>query len=465
MLVEDQNSHLFWSSSELRIWRERAGKGPYKTKGDVSPNSPGDWDHILKARNSFHKDALSDYFDPDKDLEYSSPKPENRDGCYNGKFPTNRHASRLRDTAFYGLIENDTASKRLALSALLRIARDRKMDFSNDIIWCKGKSGDGGVFLLSEWISRLVVAYDFLSNSIPADKRTILLRWFSSYANFARVDLNEGLEKLFEDRTAPTPVLSDYYLAGHEMRAPGYAGGPKIPRLSYFYNNRRANLARSIGIIGILNRDRRLVKDAQNFCREFLAYSVFKEGFIGEFERARADNPNTTKDETLPDLGWNYGIVAIGPCLTFAETLSRQGDDSLYQFSTSHGEFGTEGSPPDRDGKDLEFVAETMSNYVSDKYERYMYGHNNDPNFRIDARHPRNGSIWSSTADTAFAHANRFFKNHSITLGYRRKLLGTVPYPIKAVGSGGYYPFGGESSIFPGVLFMYDLPHDIKRRN
>jgi hypothetical protein len=37
---------LHVTTNELAIWQTRSVSGPYKTAGDVSTNSPGDWDHI-----------------------------------------------------------------------------------------------------------------------------------------------------------------------------------------------------------------------------------------------------------------------------------------------------------------------------------------------------------------------------------------------------------------------------------
>src|SRR5688500_2633020 len=44
---------LFVTQEELVSWKERAKKGPYKSQGDVSSNSPGDWDRIVQNAKAF----------------------------------------------------------------------------------------------------------------------------------------------------------------------------------------------------------------------------------------------------------------------------------------------------------------------------------------------------------------------------------------------------------------------------
>ena len=44
---------LHFTQEELNIWRQRAENGPYKTRGDVRTNSPGDWERIAGHANAF----------------------------------------------------------------------------------------------------------------------------------------------------------------------------------------------------------------------------------------------------------------------------------------------------------------------------------------------------------------------------------------------------------------------------
>ena len=44
---------LHVTQEELNIWRQRMTSGPYKSSGDVSTNSPGDWNRFVSNKNTF----------------------------------------------------------------------------------------------------------------------------------------------------------------------------------------------------------------------------------------------------------------------------------------------------------------------------------------------------------------------------------------------------------------------------
>src|SRR5262245_13786739 len=58
--VANQRLGLHVTSQELAIWQSRAASGPYKTAGDVSTNSPGDWTDIVSRKNSFNSSPTTD---------------------------------------------------------------------------------------------------------------------------------------------------------------------------------------------------------------------------------------------------------------------------------------------------------------------------------------------------------------------------------------------------------------------
>src|SRR5262249_37269259 len=94
---------LHVTQEELTIWRQRAQNGPYKTAGDVSINSPGDWDRIVSNRNAFASNPSNG--------RWTAPQTVN--GCveanpntYGWPEPGDGNvywSTRLRDAAFYGL--------------------------------------------------------------------------------------------------------------------------------------------------------------------------------------------------------------------------------------------------------------------------------------------------------------------------------------------------------------------------
>lgn len=51
---------LFHTSDEVTIWQARAASGPYKTAGDVSTNSPGDFTRIASNASAFLSNPTAD---------------------------------------------------------------------------------------------------------------------------------------------------------------------------------------------------------------------------------------------------------------------------------------------------------------------------------------------------------------------------------------------------------------------
>src|SRR5919109_603468 len=54
---------LHVTQEELNIWKQRAQSGPYKSAGDVSANSPGDWTRIVNLKNTFMANPSADRWD------------------------------------------------------------------------------------------------------------------------------------------------------------------------------------------------------------------------------------------------------------------------------------------------------------------------------------------------------------------------------------------------------------------
>lgn len=53
---------LHFTVEELEIWCQRSKEGPYKSKGDVSKNSPGDWDNIIDAADELVRNPRIDFW-------------------------------------------------------------------------------------------------------------------------------------------------------------------------------------------------------------------------------------------------------------------------------------------------------------------------------------------------------------------------------------------------------------------
>lgn len=426
---------LHVTQEELAIWRQRAANGPYQTKGDVSENSPGDWDRIVNRAESFLEN-------PDEELY----KGYTGKGCvpHDSKEPQNI-AEKIRDAAFVYLITNNTKYSTAVRKALLAQAAEPSTDFSNRSLWCADFLRDRNpAFFYAVWMSRLLFAYDYIKRTVPAAEKQILDQWFYNAALYFQSNVDNDLSKIWVNRKVGDYTLSGYAKVTKIDKAKylTHTDGYKIPRLALWYNNRRSAMIFFVTLAGIHLNNKDFKNSGKLFVKEWLKYSTFKDGTIGEFERW---------SNKSPEQGWQYAMIITDFCIGIADHLARTGDNELYTYSTSAGKFGTEGG-----NKSLELVASNMLKYVNRSHNRYATSNpKNKKNnaYRIDGISPKENKHY--VFDTWVSQANIYFKNSFLKQVYLRKTNGTSNYPDYPTRSGSYIAWTGAFGIYPGKLFMF----------
>ena len=455
-------SGLSFTAQEVEIWRQRAQSGPYKSAGDVSTNSPGDWDRIVANRNAFASN-------PSNGRWTSGPQDGVNGGCVSQPIAGNQPpdwgstdwAIRLRDAAFHNLVMGATTDHAAIKSELLWLVNQSWAQFGDpNGIWCFGLMWDvSPSFKITAWLTRILFAYDYIGrNAFTQAELDKIDRWLFDAADFWRRDVDVSLDKLFVDRWSGNHALTG---SCANFTTP-YAGAPVgIANVAKYYNNRRGSNIRFSALAGkYLERNGRdytggrygtlkdIVTSGGLYVREFVRFSLFPQGFVGDFERR----------SELPDLGWAYSGSAIAQPQLIADIYARAGDPSLYEYSTKLGACGTEGAVQDggdRDGqpRDLKFALQSHLKYITDVYARYWPSAGND-DYRIDGRNPRSGSSWNDIRDTFSVHSNVYFKDSFIQDSYTRNHPKAVAYPANPAHAGGP-AWQGDASIFPAMLFMY----------
>ena len=453
-----QRLGLHFTDQELSIWRQRAANGPYKSKGDVSPNSPGDWNRIESNANAFASN-------PSQGRWTTGPTGFTSAGCVaqgSGNEPGSAEgwAHRLRDAAFYDLVKGVTTHHADIKAELLWQAQQPWADFSNTAMWCTGVIWDiNPGFIITAWLTKSLFAYGYVGrDAFSSAELRILDTWFWHAADYWRIDMDVSTDSLYVNRWNAdyTPKVGCQY-AG----AP-YVGGPQISKYSRAYANRRGSILRFSGLVGIfldmhdynppssrVGANIQTLKDsAKMFIKEWIRFGLLPQGVHADFLRAK---------QALPDLGWGYATAVAGEAVVIADHFARTGDTELYTFSTTQGTCGSEG--PINDGgsrvgqpRDLLFGIQITMKYMSDEYARYYLNAGN-PDYRIDGRNPRDGSRWHGVHETNIVPANVYYQDNDIRAAYMRTKPGTVPYPSQPIG--GPPPWTGENGIYPGVLFMF----------
>lgn len=452
---------LHVTTEELAIWQARAASGPYKSSGDVSTNSPGDWDRIVANKNAFASNPSNGRW---------TTGPPNLTGGYvntTGNLPpdwgTTDWAIRLRDAAFYDLVMGVTTNRAAIKSELLWLATVSWAQFGNpsgiwgfSVIW---DSSPG--FAITSWLTRILFAYDYVGRAAFSQSELDTLdRWFFDAADYWRRDMDVSLDDKFVDRWGGNLTVLDTSCSNGVQP---YVGGPFIADVpAKFYNNRRGAIIRFTALAALYlthagrtytnGRYGTLAQAKQSgemFVKEFVRFSVFPEGAFGDMERRG--------DGGITDVGWAYSGAALGEVFAIADAWARTGDTSLYTFSTALGMCGTAGTINDGgsrvgQNRDLLFALQAYMKYPTDVYARY-WPTSGVADDRIDGRQPRNSPTWAGIHDTHLVMANVYFQDTFVKQAYTRTHPNSVPYPSSPIG--GPPEWQGENGVFPAMLFMF----------
>lgn len=424
---------LHVTEAELQIWRERAQNGPYRVASDASPTSPGDWARIVKNAQDFLADP--GWYHWEGQTVYVCMEQ-------GGPAPDMEASAKLRDAAFYYLITGNTAYRDAVKNEILALAREPGTQFKNDDIWCNGHLGDGNPALeISNWFTMVLYAYDYLGrDSFTSGENAELAEWFVNAAHFFQREVDLNLDDNFVDRLAGDYTISDAGINRNKTCSEiSHYGGWTICPLAMFYNNRKGSEVRFFGLTGIEFQDDLLESRAKRFFREWVMFSMFPDGVIGEFERWEPD---------FPDLGWAYASQVIGSMHTLADAFARIGDTSLFDYTTGQGAYGTEGGT-----KSIHLAARNLGKYLDGSVKRYgtdRADRAGNPAYLIDGVvESRN---WYAVHDIFLAQPNIYYQDAYIEALYTRTLDGVRPYPAHVEDQ---RIWSGESFVYPGVLFMW----------
>jgi hypothetical protein len=431
---------LHVTQEELDIWRSRARTaaymektGPYQKANDVSANSPGDWDRILKNANAF----------------VSNPSAE-RWSAYTGGGCVPRWSSepgtrgeKMRDAGFAYLITSDKRYSEAVRKELLAHANNSLLDFSKKSRWCEGVLDDiNPGFFIAEWMSRLLVGYDYIRTTVPQDERAKLDKWFANAAFYFQREVDQHINQFFVNRNSGNYTLTLY---GNNSGAKRYSaishyGGRQISNLAKVYNNRRGSMVRFYALVGIQQNIDPLKNSAKLYVKEWLRFSTFPDGIISEFYRWTSSQP---------DMGWSYATYCVAQALDVADHFARAGDMELYRYSTSQGLVGTEGG-----NKNIQLTIRNLLQYLDGSVKRYATTSASD----VGKQHKLIDGImpgWEVVSDIWFAQGNIYYKDNYIKNTYLRKNAGTRQYPYQQASAGPTSAWSGAGGIYPGKLFMF----------
>jgi len=473
---------LFHTSDEVAIWADRAVNGPYKTAGDESTNSPGDWDRIVTNKNSFASNPSTGRWINNLTLTGSCVEsPGNYDWPEPGDGGT-YWSDRLRDAAFFDLVTNVTTHHAAIKAELLWVSSQTYTDFGDPSgIWCFGtwmpSSDTAPTFGITSCLTNVLLAYDFMPRTaFSSGELDQIDRWFFDAADYWRHDIDVSLGNIYVNRLGGNYTFTDSNSCTYDNVAP-YVGGPVIATVpAKFYNNRRGSIVRFYGLAGIMLDQagrsytdgragtlQNLLDSAKLYCNEYVRFSLFPNGYVGDFERV---TDSSVGNNNLAEVGWAYSSVAIANVVAVADAFARIGDTSVYDYNTASGGCNTVGTINDggsRQGenRDILYAVQSFMKYHTDIYARYYLSNDSptDAN-RIDGRYDRTSNHWGGFHDTHMIMINNFYKDTFIKQAYTRTHSGAVSYPASPAFTGSP-PYTGENGVFPAMLFMFGQMEDL----
>jgi hypothetical protein len=429
---------LHFTKEELEIWKKRAVSGPYRTKGDVQPNSPGDWNRVVSEADAF----------------LANPSTERWVGYTGGGcFPTGSTYEPkvkgvfMQSAAFVWLVTGNNKYLAPIKEELLWHAKQPLLDFTNTSRWCYiGDSNPG--FNISEWLTKCMHSYDYIKETLTPAERAILDNWLLGAAKYYVMNVDAYFKKRFADRANGNYQLSSYSIACEKdnYKQTMYYGSTPVGFLARGYNNRHGTNVRFIGTVGIFLDNQELQDFAKRWFFEWMRYGVYPSMDIADLHRCLV-NPSTE-----PERGYNYVYSFAQAMSDLADVFARSGDNSLYEYATTDGYYGSEspGNP-----KTLQKVLENTLKYMNGTHKRYASEvSTTNSNMLINGIDPY-ASPGEIAYDTWFCVANRYYKNKTITANYLRQAPGCRPYPNTARNIGGFHTWGGHAGIYPATLFMF----------
>ena len=433
---------LLHTDAHLAEWRDRALYGPYKSSGDsFDPLVPGEWDRIVTNKNTFASNPSADR------------KSTITIGGTSGETFIVNHMT-LVDAAFYALVKEDANVAADVKAEVLWHARESGLQISPTLY----QSTDDENWWNGAWIVRFVIATDFIKESFTAGELAEVKAWVSDWAHSCEYSINTELVKNFSNRTDrnyTTGLLRSattaWYETGYAYKDASGVLHNRIGNLARWYNNRRAGIMQFVGVASVFLDDAVLKDRAKLFFEEWIRFSVYPDGSVGEYER----NGNYGD----PMSGLTYNGYNLESAMTVAEALRLDGDTGLYDYSTTEGLWNTQCTT--EPAKTLKLVVDTHFDLIEHEKLWYLDSGSIIASDLIDNKNETSGVHW--VFDIFFGPlGNRYWKDSRILAGYRRENTGSIAYSNPISSSGPYgAPWKGFQASWPSMLFMFADMEDV----
>jgi len=332
-----ENLALLVTSAEKAMWQDRAANGPFRIAGDLSANSPGHWTEMNACMSL---DFTSARWDGPTDL-YGANDPDGPEGAVRrGQLsanmppgPTRRMAHDMMSAAYAAITTDNTTVAQAVTNEIEYQAGRAKLDYSNRTLWPLDFYDDiNPLFMHALWVKDYVLAYA-VTKAMGYGSATVE-QWFLDLAELCEDAVRNNMTAVFPNRSADSYFSRASFVDETVYHDLLLSNGTALyyPRILLFYNNRRNNQAGFFGLVGTLLDNTYYVNEFKRYMREWVTFghslSGSNAGHWGDVNRGQGG---------FPQLGVSYGFHGMETSLQVMDALARQGDTSLYDYSSSDG--------------------------------------------------------------------------------------------------------------------------------
>jgi hypothetical protein len=378
---------LYSDGDVLRFRSSMSRPGPYFATGDAGHGgiySPGDGQRSVRLAREFVAAPRESYW-TQTGLPYAPGVP----------FPGGMTYVRPMHAAWVfmtqpghpdrGLIERELKA------LLLSHARNPTLDFSDSTKYPPNYHGSAlnPIFDHAAWMTRMMKTRDMLGRGAFSSRENEEFdQWIYGYANWVA----KWLHIEVYGKHLPGRYNRDYSKVPSSWSTlrdhTAYDGNhPPFTTASFAYTNRHAAVASAMSLAanyikhykysksllslpayGVFTIDQ-LLEHSRLFVEETLRFSVYPEGFQGDF--GRGSDPSRAAQT-----GWLYSVNVLANLVEMADYHAKRGDYSVWRYSTVEGLAGSRGVPiaGGFTAKNLHFYAWAMSRYVNDGWGRTNRG-------------------------------------------------------------------------------------------
>jgi hypothetical protein len=471
------------TQEEVWCWRQRAGIDPqgsngltcpvmYVEAGDVSTNSPEDWDRIQSLAEALTTGSGGNNWWSGNTCTGGwdcPPQPDDPE-------PLRETFEATMAAAFSWLVSGNATHLNKFKTQMLAFYVQPGVDFTDTNRWDTiGVWDTGPYFTVNILLSKLFLGYTWTRDQFtPAEQASIDAWWLEGAVYWESVQQTRRFTAAGDFTDVARTTLTSFDLSGlaqtqstSDSGVDLWCNGPFENQLSGIWNNRYTTFTYNYGMIGIYyNRiaptssTAALVHKTKRWIMEYLLYGVYTDNTPAEFRRSLQAN--------IGPLGWRYSWQ-VGQLVLLADALARQGDTELYDMetgattpviSTRAGGTGYASATTWAAGKSLRTVIERMQAFVEESAE-LAAANCGSATFPDDYQGPYGATPGDtgSVLDIGAAAGNKYWQdtctapNTCIQTIYLRSATGTSAY-ASGPAQGGTEPWGGIAGILPGALFM-----------